>query len=441
MTKSCSKCGEVKNFEDFPKRGDKLRAQCKICYNEICNKNLEKKKIIKKQEKQENIILQKIATEKKCNSCSTILSLEYFNKSSRNLIDGYDTRCKECIKKKTDTNHINIPLTKPTITEQKCKECLIIKDITQFHTCSKMKFGYRKECKDCHNYHRQEQRNMKIGFLRNLVDNSQTSSKKRNLEHTISKEFIFNLSEKQNDSCAITGSPLNYKTNSDWQCSLDRIDDSIGYIESNVRLITLEFNTPSKWSPDFIKNTIALQDTDIDYQKILTEIYQPITKKEAKYKWTKEIDDDGQETVFCHFCNTRKSIQMFNKSFNNGCKPCANSIKNFKQRFSRIYRDAKRHTTDRNKNKTGLNIQNFSITLEDLYDLYKQQRGKCFISNVPLHFNGEYCISIERINTDIGYTKENICLICLCFQSTQCQGGDNATGGRWTKDKWNLIVQ
>jgi hypothetical protein len=274
-------------------------------------------------------------------------------------------------------------------------------------------------------------------FLMSLIGSSRGSAKKRKKEHTLVNNDILILAHQQNDKCAISGLPLIYKTFSDWQCSLDRINDDIGYIKTNVRLICLEFNTEIKWSIDLIHNSILKMNNDIDYLTIANEITETKPKNAPIYRWVKQLIDD-KEYVFCHFCKKTKTLDLFVIRFNNGCKECAKKIKTFKQRFSRIYRDAKKHTNERNNVRKLQQV--FTITPEFLVKLYKNQKGLCAISNIPLNFNGEYCVSIERKDTDIGYTPDNVCLITVCFQSTQKQGGINATGGGWNRAKWNLIV-
>ena len=277
----------------------------------------------------------------------------------------------------------------------------------------------------------------KKGFLIKLTGNSKSSSKIRKKEHSITNDYVINLAETQDDCCAISGLPLTYQRNSNWQCSLDRIDDDKGYIKENVRLIALEFNTEVKWSIDLIYKSISLMNSYVNYLQILNDIINPKQKSKPTYTWVKQLIEE-QEYVFCHFCKKLKTIDLFNIRFNNGCKLCSNSIKNFKQRFSRVFRDAEKHTRERNLYKQ--TPQEFTITQEFLLDLYKNQKGLCAISSIPLDFTGEYCVSIERSNTDIGYTTENVSLICVCFQSTQIQGGEDANGGRWTQEKWKTIV-
>jgi hypothetical protein len=444
MIKKCEGiCQKMKDdylFRSTPNSG--RRKQCKQCdyilekkSKEVLNK---KKRDEKEKQTITNIKKEKDEQKKKCSGCGFTLDFTFFNANKREKCHGLDKRCKICIENKRKENElVKIPVIRPFIDRKTCNDCGNEKLIDEFTKNINMKTGYRNDCRICHNLKIQEYKKTKKCFLIKLVGSSKGSAKTRKKEHTITNDDILYLADYQDDLCAISGLPLTYQRHSDWQCSLDRIDDSIGYIKENVRLITLEFNTEVKWSVDLIYTSINLMNLYVDYLQVLNDIINPIPKSNPLYKWVKQIIKE-KEYVFCHLCKKLKTIDLFNIRFNNGCKICANSIKNFKQRFSLIYRNAKKHTRERNLTR---NItQYFTITPEFLLELYKNQKGLCAISNIPLDFKDEYCVSIERSNTDIGYTPENVSLICVCFQSTQKQGGENASGGRWTKDKWQVIV-
>jgi hypothetical protein len=64
------------------------------------------------------------------------------------------------------------------------------------------------------------------------------SAEARNIEFNVSIEYLWELWEKQNGCCAITGDPLD----SIRKASLDRIDSSKGYIEGNVQWVTYRAN-------------------------------------------------------------------------------------------------------------------------------------------------------------------------------------------------------
>ncbi|MAC71796.1 MAG: hypothetical protein CMP84_16540 [Gammaproteobacteria bacterium] len=60
------------------------------------------------------------------------------------------------------------------------------------------------------------------------------------------------------------------------------------------------------------------------------------------------------------------------------------------------------------------------ITVQDLRDLYIEQAGRCGITGLPmttesaLMSNGRKGtnLSIDRIDVEVGYTKENLVLVC-----------------------------
>jgi hypothetical protein len=81
-------------------------------------------------------------------------------------------------------------------------------------------------------------------YLKNIIKNS----KKRNQEYNVDLEYLKNLWQEQNGICPFTKKQLelrthNYKNNSHpYSASLDRIDNSKGYIKGNVRFVALIFN-------------------------------------------------------------------------------------------------------------------------------------------------------------------------------------------------------
>lgn len=63
----------------------------------------------------------------------------------------------------------------------------------------------------------------------------------------------------------------------------------------------------------------------------------------------------------------------------------------------------------------------FDITKEFLVGLYEKQKGKCFYSDLEMRLvveernknnNDYYSLSIDRINSEFGYTKDNTILCC-----------------------------
>ncbi len=60
-----------------------------------------------------------------------------------------------------------------------------------------------------------------------------------------------------------------------------------------------------------------------------------------------------------------------------------------------------------------------TINVDDLRKLYENQQGKCAISGKEMIIRGSNCaadspfsISLDRIDSDLGYTKDNVWLVC-----------------------------
>lgn len=60
---------------------------------------------------------------------------------------------------------------------------------------------------------------------------------------TITKENLFDKIIEQKGRCYYSGIPLVFKSNSEWKCSLERLDNKKGYTNENTVLICVEFNS------------------------------------------------------------------------------------------------------------------------------------------------------------------------------------------------------
>jgi len=103
-----------------------------------------------------------------------------------------------------------------------------------------------------------------------------SNCKSRGLEYDIDRPFLQELYDKQFGKCELTGRTLvltRIDTKSEERintCSVDRIDNSKGYIKGNIRLITLQANS-AKWTgndeellafcKDVIQNLSSLKDS------------------------------------------------------------------------------------------------------------------------------------------------------------------------------------
>lgn len=76
------------------------------------------------------------------------------------------------------------------------------------------------------------------------------NAEKRNLKFEITEIYIWEIFEKQNRKCALSGKPIRLDAKNPWYrkttASLDRIDSSKGYIKGNVHWVHKDVNC-MKW--------------------------------------------------------------------------------------------------------------------------------------------------------------------------------------------------
>lgn len=142
----------------------------------------------------------------------------------------------------------------------------------------------------------------------------------------------------------------------------------------------------------------------------------------------------------CRTCGIEKPLSGFNKDktkkygVGGECKPCATktshtyylkNVDSIKTKVS-IYRQSyvPRHTRQidsrlRNLCTTARQRKNkeFNITETDLFDLWGKQEGLCAYTKLPMlatsnQFN---TVSLDRIDSSIGYVVGNIQLVCTAI--------------------------
>ena len=123
----------------------------------------------------------------------------------------------------------------------------------------------------------------------------------------------------------------------------------------------------------------------------------------------------------CSQCNIEKDVTLFFKSSNtkdglhSWCKECC-TIGNKK---SRQKRDSKIETRARvflqNAKKSSIKRNNeFDITVDDVVECWNKQYQICAYSGIEMTLEAGKLntVSIERIDSNIGYTKDNTILVC-----------------------------
>lgn len=113
--------------------------------------------------------------------------------------------------------------------------------------CENLERGITKSCRKCglsqkkeNNPNWQGYGNMPMTAYKLIRD----SASKRNIELSIDIKYCYDLMEKQNNKCALTGLIISYNggTRSSGTASMDRIDSSKGYVYGNVQWVHKDVN-------------------------------------------------------------------------------------------------------------------------------------------------------------------------------------------------------
>lgn len=183
------------------------------------------------------------------------------------------------------------------------------------------------------------------------------SAIKRSIDFDLNIEDIYNLYILQNKKCKLSNIELHFgsqKKKEFRNSSLDRINSDLGYYVNNIQLIDSKIN-------------IMKKDFSLDHFYNMCNLVVNPADNYFDYVFNKEIN--------------------VNLTF--------------------------RVSEQRAKNKKF----DFDIKRSDLIYLYKKQNKRCAITNLPIEFKAEYRkpffnqVSIDRINSDIGYIKSNIQLV------------------------------
>lgn len=162
-----------------------------------------------------------------------------------------------------------------------CNKCDTTKELIEFNKDTTKKDGLRSVCRSCDNKKSKDFRTKnpvlakqsKLNCrakdpIKYMLINTKARCKFNNLEFNITKDDL-----KYIEICPVLGIKLNYLTTAesrglakDNAASIDRIDNSKGYIPGNVRIIS--------WRANKIKHDIKISEMQAvinDYQAILNK--------------------------------------------------------------------------------------------------------------------------------------------------------------------------
>jgi len=159
-------------------------------------------------------------------------------------------------------------------------------------------------------------------------------------------------------------------------------------------------------------------------QKDIIKQHQLKRAEESKKKW-EEILNEG--TMKCRQCKEEKSLNNYSprkyenmQVYNKRCKKCEAEHKNKKHHERCINKGLVYNLNELlrcSKQRSNQYKRECTIDIPILKEVYEKQNGKCYYSKRVLSFeiNNINKISIDRLDSNKGYIKENIVLCCKCI--------------------------
>lgn len=339
-----------------------------------------------------------------------------------------------------------------------CTGCDIFKTLDDFSPNKNAYFGNQSQCHECHNKRTREYRNTFNGFMKQLIDSARKNARTRSVKgrtdagsFDLTFEYVIAIWNQQNGKCYYSGIQMNPRPCSNWQCSIERLNNDFGYIPGNIAFVCLEFNGFAKWSPDKVKQVVISMNDHFDDASILADIDNALVKRAPQINRKPIMTNDIGQYI-CNSCNTYKNMTEFNSQINNGCKDCI-KLKNISHsntlrgHLQRLLKNAKSRSKQRDNVKNKTTDNTFAITFDDLVEMLRSQHGRCAYSNIKLKYGNTYekdwVASLERIDPRKGYIKDNICLVCSEFNGTDHTTNikySNGGSGGWSIEKFKFFL-
>ena len=356
-------------------------------------------------------------------------------------------REKTCVYDKKYTQYIK--------SRRICTKCTVDKDLNDdFSKCSKMDSGREYTCKTCRNQQKHEYLSTSDGCIKVLLNDCKSTSKRRGekgrvgaSEFTLTEEQVKEMFKEQGGLCHCYKSPLKFTRGGD-KMSIERLDNTKGYTRENCVLVCQLSNGFAQTTLKSIKD--AMDFIELTEEEKINNLKQydltkPPLKKRVKIE--EKINVEGIKTYNCTYCGERKTFDQFGKNYKCGCKNCMNNVEYIKpyNTMKRMCNSAKSNSKARAaKGRPNMVCE---ITIDDFIDIFKKQYGLCAISHMPLEFHNVN-ISIDRIDTSIGYTKVNTQLVRSQYNISDCsavlikrKGESGVFDCGWTREKFLIKIK
>ena len=304
---------------------------------------------------------------------------------------------------------------KETVVTKKCRTCLENK--------GKNCFSEKKiDCKTCFNEISKKRSATPEGFVNKLYDSIRTSDikmKNRVSGETMSREQFDQLVDQP--SCYLSGIKLELAPYSQFQLSIERINNEEAHTYANSKPMCLLFQCGcAQWTPlkfELVKSSLQYDQTSsvIDLAT-LAELKNPPAKRKgiSKGLMKTSVSADGLEES-CRKCGIFFPLSSYTTHRELGCKTCR--LESKKIRVISVLASLRRLFSNAKSNAKKKDRKECSLTLDNIIDMYIVQGGRCFYSKMPMTTQGDWKVSLERLDPRGMYHVNNTKLVCVEFNA------------------------
>jgi hypothetical protein len=269
-----------------------------------------------------------------------------------------------------------------------------------------------------------------------LLDGMKVSSKTRNHNPPEwSLELIIRRLQETEYICFISGCKMRPE-----DITPERINEKIGYTLENTQFMHIAFQSTgnhAQWTPEKFNKVPILQDTSSSWFKEdnikaikkhrneeCTSNFVGVNRGKANKKWIVKISINGKDKHLGCFHDEKDAARAYDeqatllnrpvnfpqhedqqkakkqiKHYNNKCVIYDTILALYGHASTRYKENSKKICT---------------LTFNDILDMYINQKGRCYYLNIPLSMDtcSEWRCSLERLDDDKGYTKNNCVLVC-----------------------------
>lgn len=140
-----------------------------------------------------------------------------------------------------------------------CTQCSEIKSFDNFYVCGKNRLGeprYTPKCRNCVIDQNKAVKKLRYASMSGRANELFQGAKRRQRkDSSFDLDVAFIIDKLEKGVCEVTGLTFNYdkpsgESTNKFSPSIDRIDSSVGYIKSNVRVVIWWYNLMKNDSTD-----------------------------------------------------------------------------------------------------------------------------------------------------------------------------------------------